>query len=155
MKETNTAKAKTGGIKRVVAVADNVRAEHWRGGKLVGRREVHNLLTTVGFTELALLSRGSGDAFTHIAIGEGTTPADIGDTTLESESMRDTATPGGSGADATFSTTFNIVATLAITESGVFNATPAGDMLCRAVFSALNVEDGDTIIITWTITFSA
>ena len=61
---------------------------------------------------------------------------------------------GGSGADATFQTTFSITGTVAITESGLFNDASVGSMLARVVFAALNLVNGDSVQITWTVTVS-
>ena len=47
--------------------------------------------------------------------------------------------------------TITEAATLAITESGVFNADTAGTMLCRQTFSAVNVLSGDSLQFTWSI----
>jgi hypothetical protein len=41
--------------------------------------------------------------------------------------------------------------TIAITESGVFNAATAGTLLARQVFTAVNVVSGDSIQFTWKI----
>jgi hypothetical protein len=38
---------------------------------------------------------------------------------------------------------------LAITEAGLFDATSAGNMLIRSVFSAVNVVSGDSIAFTF------
>jgi len=43
----------------------------------------------------------------------------------------------------------------AITEAGIFNASSSGTMLCRVVFSALNLTSTDSISVDWTITLSA
>jgi hypothetical protein len=43
----------------------------------------------------------------------------------------------------------------AITEAGIFNASSAGDMLARTVFSVITKDANDTLSITWTITLSA
>lgn len=92
--------------------------------------------------------------FTHVAIGEGTTPAAKAHTTLESEAMRvassntaETTTDAGDTAQQ--SATFSITTTLAITNSGVFSASSGGTMLCEQVFSAINVVNGDVLTVVW------
>jgi hypothetical protein len=42
-------------------------------------------------------------------------------------------------------------ATIAVTESGLFNADTNGSLLCRQTFSAVNVVNGDSIQFTWKI----
>jgi hypothetical protein len=40
----------------------------------------------------------------------------------------------------------------AITEAGIFNASSAGTLLCRTVFSVINKGALDTLVITWKVT---
>ena len=42
----------------------------------------------------------------------------------------------------------------AITEAGLFNASSAGDMLCRTVFPVINKGVNDSCTITWSVTVS-
>lgn len=130
----------------------------WHGAVL--RR---NLITSAGKAGGASRLNGSGGeaAFTYIALGTGTTAADVSDTTLETE----LATGGASRANSTASrtttsvtndtaqlvNTFSISATLAITESGILNSASSGVLLARQVFSAINVVSGDSLQITWKV----
>ena len=72
---------------------------------------------------------------------------------------RDTGTQvdGGSLGARTYAsvatTTYN--STFAITEHAVFNASSTGTMLDRSVFSAINVENGDSIQFTYTLTINS
>lgn len=124
---------------------------------------VTNLITTAGKGGVASRINGDGSeaAFTYIAVGTGTTAANVADTTLETE----TATSGLSRAAATASRvttdttndtarlvkTFTVTGTVAVTESGVLNASSGGVLLCRQVFSAINVVNGDSLQVTWDI----
>lgn len=51
--------------------------------------------------------------------------------------------------------TVSYTATYAITEHGVFSAAAAGVMIDRSVFSAINVNNGDSIQFTYELTFPA
>lgn len=51
--------------------------------------------------------------------------------------------------------TLAYTSTLAITEHGVFSAAAAGTLLDRSVFSAVNVNNGDSIQFTYTLTINA
>lgn len=122
-----------------------------------------NLITNAGKAEAAALLAGvdTPTAFGYIAVGTGTTAAAVTDTTLETE----TASAGLSRAASTnsrvttdvtndtaqFLKSFTVTGTVAVTESGVLNAASTGDLLCRQVFSAINVVNGDTLQITWKI----
>jgi len=123
-------------------------------GTEFARRHVHNVVTTAGKTLVATLVRGTGTGFSAIAIGTGTTPEAITDTTLGTETMRSVATLGGTGNQATYSYAFAIIAvTMAVTESGIFNNnTSGGTMLARVTFAALNLVSGDSLTMNWTVT---
>lgn len=124
---------------------------------------VSNLITNAGFAGVASRIGGAGAeaAFDYIAVGTGTTAAAVANTTLETE----LATSGLSRAQGTVSRqttdvsndtarvthTFSVTGTAAVTESGVLNAASSGVLLCRQVFSAINVSNGDSLAITWDI----
>jgi hypothetical protein len=126
-------------------------------------KKVRNLVTTVGKALAAGRLNGSGApaAAGWIAVGTGVSAAAAGDTALGTE----TATSGLSRAAATaslvtttttndtaqFTNTFTVTGTVAVTESGVFNASSSGTLLCRQVFSAINVVNGDSLAITWKV----
>jgi hypothetical protein len=52
---------------------------------------------------------------------------------------------------AQFVGTVAITGTIAVTESGLFNADTNGTLLARQTFSAVNVVSGDSIQFTWKI----
>ena len=129
-----------------------------KNGKVI--KEVTNLIVNGGleaWTGLLLTdTTGSYTAFDFMAIGTGTTTQTATDTTLETESLR----IAGTGTQITTTTTndtaqllatFNITSTLAITESGIFNAASAGTMFNRTTFTAIDVINGDDLELTWKI----
>lgn len=122
---------------------------------------VPNLVVNTGLYHIADQMSDQGDAaMTHMAIGTGTTAAAAADTALGTELDRNAldSTTQGSGADAnkvTFVATWAAGdGTGAITEAAVFNQASAGTMLCRSVFSVKNKGAGDSMTLTWVITFS-
>lgn len=131
---------------------------HWSGSA-----KVKNLITNAGFGGISSRVNGAGAqaAFTYIAVGTGVVAANVTDTTLGTE----TAASGLSRAAATCTqvtttvtndtaqqvVTFTVTGTVAVTESGVLNAASAGTLLCRQVFSAINVVSGDSLQITWKV----
>ena len=123
-----------------------------------------NTITNSGKAEVAglICADVGGTAFDYIAIGTGTTPESATDTALENETHR----IGGGDVTGSLTTTtvtndtVQLVGTFSgytgtesITESGVFNASSGGTMLCRQTFSAINVDwdAGDSLQITWKI----
>lgn len=134
-------------------------------GVLLERRVVENLVTSAGKAAVAGLIEGDvTDYFDYLAIGTGTTAAATGDTALQTE----ISTGGGARAAATrsritvnvtndtaqFVYTWTFSASFAVTECGVFSASSGGTLLARQVFSAINVEDGSTLGMTYKVTVS-
>ena len=140
-----------------------------RDGEVIDTREIKNLIVSSGKAAMAALCLVdvAETAFDYIALGTGTTAADAGDTTLETE----ITTNGGErrgGGDVTGTrvttsvtddtaqlvTTFAFTGSFAITESGILNAGALGELLARQVFAAINVASGDSLQITWKVQFS-
>jgi hypothetical protein len=110
-----------------------------------------NGITNAGMAEVAGLITldVGGTAFDYIAIGTGTTTFDPTQTALSNEIKRKAGT--GSRVTTivtndtaqyvtTFSSADGLSGTSAVTESGVFNQSSGGTMLCRQTFSALNIN---------------
>jgi hypothetical protein len=133
-----------------------------RFGKIKAEEIVKNLVVTAGRQHIAdqMADQGAA-AMSHMAIGTGTTAADATDTALETEIDRNalTSKTQGTGSDAHKVTYVGDWAagdgTGAITEAAIFNSASAGDMLCRSVFAVKNKAAGDTLTLTWILTFSA
>ena len=115
-----------------------------------------NTVMTVGknFTASRMVGVAS-NVMSHMALGSSSAnPTDPAQTALGAELGR--VALGGSSATTnvvTYTATFGVgVATGPVREAGIFNATPAGTMLCRVVFDVVNKGANDTIAITWTVT---
>lgn len=128
---------------------------------------IANLITNAGFALVAGRINGSGSpaAATYIAVGTGTTAANVTDTALQTE-ITDSGLERASATVSLVTTTvtndtaqmvvtFTVTGTKAVTESGVLNASSSGSLLCRQVFSAINVVNGDSLQITWKVKCSA
>jgi hypothetical protein len=140
-------------------------------GHFANSKVVANGVTDAGKAGVASRINGSGSAaaFTAIGIGTGTTAFAAGDTALETEKKADGTAASGVHALATASVTasrvtttvtndtaqlvgtISFTATLAVTESGVFNADTNGTLLCRQTFTAVNVVSGDSLQVTWKV----
>jgi len=157
-----------GAHREPMSIYDRVLLEHFdRDGNLIGMRDSGwspNGITNVGFAEVAglLLTDVGGTPFDYIAIGEGTTAFSPTQTALVSEVIRKSGTgtrvTGVVTNDTaqlvtTFSSANGLSGSDAITESGVFNASSGGTMLCRQVFDVLNInwDAGDSLQVTWRI----
>lgn len=127
-------------------------------GKILDELKVHNLVTTVGKEQVNdFLAGNVVTEPTHIAIGEGTTSPTVGDTALENESLRQSATVSEPSSVSTeYTTTFSPGSgqSFAITELGLFNSGAGGDMFNRATFTARNINDAIDLIATVTVTVS-
>lgn len=132
-------------------------------GSFGNSKNIRNLITNAGFAGVASRINGADSeaAFTYIAVGTGTTAANAADTTLETETAASGLTRAAATASRVTTTqtndtaqnlkSFSVTGTVAVTESGVLNASSNGVLLCRQVFSAINVVNGDTLQITWKI----
>jgi len=128
-------------------------------GKLKDSREIKNLVVTTGKYFIASRMVGASAAVMGwMELGTGTTAAAVGDTALQSAitgSRTALLTSTASSNVVTYTTTFPAgTGTGAVTEAGIFNASSAGTMLCRTVFSVVNKGALDVISITWTVTIS-
>ena len=128
-------------------------------GILKDRREVKNLVVTVGKTFVAasvIKTANSPAAMTHMSVGTSTTAAAAGDTALGAEiagSRTALSSASSSSNVVTYVCTFPAgTGTGAITEAGIFNASSGGTMLCHTVFSVVNKASTDALNITWTVT---
>ena len=142
-------------------------------GNIKQSHEGEDLITNAGKAAVAalILSDVAEDDFDYIAIGSGAGAAAVGNTVLEEEAARGAAT-GTRGTTSVTNDTAQLVylfqsgvpaglngtstGSRAIEESGVFNASSGGDLLCRQTFSALNIDwdAGDTLQVTWKIQIS-
>ena len=126
-------------------------------GQIKHEQETKNLVVTAGKNFIASRMKDTTKgAMSHMAIGSGTTAANVADTTLGTELGRvsltlTTVTTNNVAYVATFPAG---TGTGAVTEAGLFNDVSAGDMLCRTVFSVINKGAADTLGITWTVTVS-
>jgi hypothetical protein len=147
---TNEKIIATGELKIVVTAPD---------GTVKHEQEVKNLVVTTGLGYIASrMKDATATAMSHMAIGTGSTAAAAGNTTLGTESARvaltsTTVTAAAIAYVATFPAGTPASLT-AITEAGLFNASSAGTMLCRTVFSVVNKAAADALTINWTITIS-
>ncbi len=120
-------------------------------------REIPNLVVTDGKEYVASrIKDATTTAMSHMAIGTGSTAAAAGDSALGGEAGRVSLTSTTvSNAEVAYVATFPAgTGTGAITEAGILNASSAGDLLCRTVFSVVNKGSADAMTITWTVTVS-
>jgi len=126
-------------------------------GEVKEQHEVDNLVVTVGKNFIASRMKDTTDtAMSHMEVGTGSTAAAVGDTALgaavASSRVSLTSTTVSTNSVAYVATFPAGTGTGALTEAGIFNASSAGTMLCRTVFSVINKGAADTLGITWTVT---
>jgi len=128
--------------------------------------ETMDVITDVGKAQVAGLINGVVTApFQYIAIGTGTTAEAASDTALQTEIARKSATASRTTTnvtndtaqlEATFSSADGLSGTSNVSESGVFDSSTGGNMLCRQTFTAiaLDWDAGDSLQVIWKITVS-
>jgi hypothetical protein len=131
---------------------------HDKNGLLKDERIIDNLVVDTGLDWIAarMYDTAIPVQMSHMAVGTGATAAAAGDTTVETENARvalssTTVTDNAVAYAATFAAG---TGTAALTEAGILNASSAGTLLARTVFSVINKGASDTMAITWTITIS-
>ena len=118
-----------------------------------------NIIVNGGFDLIsdAISNSTRPAAANYIAVGTGTTAPAATQTALVTESARGLGTYAHTVGTKVFTVTFTFaagVATAALTEAGVFNASSAGTMLDRVTFSVINKGAADTLTVTFTFTLS-
>ena len=144
-----------------VFVLDLVEIEHRTSdGKVKSRYIAIDALTNVGKAQIAGLINGVVTTpFKYIAIGTGTTAASSSDTALENETHRALGTTSRETTNVSNDTAV-VQATFSggwasggedISESGLFDASTGGNMLCRDTFTARHLEGDDELTVTWKV----
>lgn len=129
-------------------------------GVLVENRFIPNLVVQVGKNYIAnRMVDAATTVMSHMELGLGNTTPVNGDSALQTpiggSRQAFSGAPSVSTNTITYTASFGAgIGTGAITEAGIFNASSAGIMLCRTVFSVVNKAAGDTINISWTVTVS-
>jgi len=126
-------------------------------GNLLDSQSVTNVVVDDGLDYIASRMKDATEtAMSHMAIGSDTTAAASGDTALGTELGRVALTSTTVASNAiTYVGAFPAgTGTGAVTEAGIFNASSAGTLLCRTVFSVVNKAAADTLKVTWTLTVS-
>ena len=108
----------------------------------------------------------AGTAPKYIGWGTGTTAAAVTDTALVTEAAPTTGGGRVAGTESRVTTdqandtyrvtgTVTATGTASITEAGLFDATTAGNLLLRSVFSVVSVDASDSISFTFGLKFIA
>ena len=137
---------------------------HDENGVVKEERNIDNLVVSVGKAYITSRMIGtSSNVMSHMEVGTDNTAAAAGNTTLGS-AVASSRTALTSSTQTTSSTTNDSVqyvctfpagtGTGALVEAGIFNASSAGTLLCRTVFSVVNKGASDAMTITWTVTLS-
>ena len=129
-----------------------------RDDVIVEEREAYNIVTAAGKAQVAglIVLDVGGTACDHVAVGTGTTAPATAQTALVGEKYRNACT--GSRTTTTvpndtarLTCSVAITATATMSEAGVFNSTSTGVMLARSTYSAISVNDGDTLNIGYDV----
>jgi hypothetical protein len=126
-------------------------------GSLKEAVEIKNLVVDTGKGYIASrMKDATATVMSHMAVGTDNTAAAAGQTALIAEVARVAlASTTVVSNVVTYIATFAAgTGTGALTEAGIFNASTAGTMLCRTVFSVINKGALDSMTITWTVTLS-
>lgn len=132
-------------------------------GTVKDERHAYNVVTLTGKNAVSalILKDVGGTAFDSIAIGLGSATATNTQTALDTEYAKVACVGTQVQVTSTNDTaqlvaSFSFTGAAAIVEAGVFDVTTsaAGIMLARQTFAALNATSGDTLAVTYKITFA-
>lgn len=127
-------------------------------GQIKEKMTVPNLVVQTGRNYIThrMLS-GANAVMSHMAIGTGTASPVLADTSLQVETFRNAltaasvASPGNVASYVAIFDPGQPATANAITEAAIFNASSAGEMLCRTTFPVINKGILDTLTITWSV----
>lgn len=132
-------------------------------GVLKQSHEEHNLIVTVGknyLTAWLAAATQSTEFMSYVGLGTSSTPAASGDTILGAELSGGGYSRQQGALTSSTNTWVNTVTfapgngTGAITEAGLFSTVTSGTLFAHQVFSAYNKAAGDTLQITWSVSFN-
>lgn len=126
-------------------------------GQIKDDRELRNLVVDTGLNFIVNRMKDANAAvMSHMSLGDQDTAAIGANTTLASEisGSRVALTSTTVAANQiTYIASFAAgVGTGAVKESGIFNGSTGGTMLCRTTFPVVNKQAGDSMTVTWTVT---
>jgi len=127
-----------------------------KDGNLKDYRSVPNVMTNVGrdcFMAQGFNTSAGSAQFDYVAIGSGVNAAAASDTALGSEAVRQEGAYTHTDGQHAFQLTETFAAaagTGSITESGILNASSAGQLFARQVFAVINKGASDSLQVTWT-----
>ena len=121
--------------------------------------EIDNLIVTTGLNLVRDLMAGdSVNAFTHFAVGTGTTAVDVGDTALETEVHRDVITQfvDTSGQlDVKYYLSSLQANGNTLSEAGILNAASTGTLFNHVLLSPTIAKSAAiSVTFTWSITIA-
>lgn len=146
--------------------------EHIRNGKLLSKQEIKNVVPYVGKYAVANnLLFASVSRMNYMALGSDSTAAAVGQSLLIAEltganssgaarvqasvSAVNVSAPTGLTDTAQFYNSFAIQTSCQIQEVAIFNLSGAnnGQMMGRQVVTAINAQNGDTVVVTYKFQF--
>lgn len=136
---------------------DTLKVTGWvevrKNGKVVYKGE--NLVVNLGLALIASRLVGTSSAVpAYMAVGNSATDPAAGQTALVgTEWSRVVASHNAVDNTVTYIADFTgtNASQKSVREFGIFNATPAGVMLCRFICEAIAWDVGDTLQVTWSI----
>lgn len=122
-------------------------------------RQGKNLVTTLGKTLMASVFKNTSDStrVTHAALGDDASAPEASQTALGNEHaagwIRAAVTGTNTDNNTRFTATWTATTTETIREAGLFTAAAAGTMVARFLVQEVQINNGDTLDLTWTLNF--
>ncbi len=164
--------AQAGNMSDKVALRGYFDIQHWRGDKLMSAQKKDNTVLYVGkYLAANNLIFSSVPRLNYMALGTNSTAAAVGQSLLLGEltganssgaarvqcsvSAVNVSAPTGITDTAQFYYSFAIQTSCQIQEVGIFNLSGAnkGQCMGRQVVTAINAQNGDTVVVTYKFQF--
>ena len=127
-------------------------------GQVKDERDLKNLVVDTGLNFIVnRMKDATASVMSHMSLGDQDTAAVAGNSTLASEISGSRVALSSTAITANNQITYVAnfaagVGTGAVKESGIFNGSTGGTMLCRTTFPVVNKQAGDSMTVTWTVT---
>jgi len=124
----------------------------WKNGEYMGTK---NLIVDDGLVEIAKsIAQETAAMPSYIAIGTDGTAESSTDSSLVSETARESATVSRTDKTVNLENTFTNLSA-GVEEAGLFSDSSGGTMFARTTFPVVNLETSDELTVSWDITVSA
>ena len=142
-------------MKEYLPITGRARLRHVRKGKVLKDWTVKNLVMAAGKVLIAeIIESAVPTRPSHLALGDSDDAVADDETTLVSEQTRDALDSTTQDEnEVTYNLTHTAAGAETVKEAWIFNDAAVGTMLCRFLTQEVTLDNGDDLVIDWTLNF--